>query len=405
MAQVLVREIDQKGFGIGTVPGPALPMVLPGELVEIETEQGALRDLKIVVPSADRVRAPCRHFKTCGGCLMQHASDGFVSDWKAEIIRHGLAARGLSAPFRPMLTSPPGSRRRATLHGRRTKAGALVGLHARASDQVLAIPDCKLLDPALMAVLPLLERIVALGGSRKAELDLAVTVTDTGLDLAVSGGKKLGPDEIESMSRLAAEGFARLAWNGEVLSQSHPPALRIGAAMVPLPPGAFLQATREGEAALVAAVQDIAGGAVRVVDIFAGIGTFALPLAATAAVHAVEGDAEMVRALDQGWRGATGLHRVTTEARDLFRRPLLPDELSRFDAVVIDPPRAGAEAQMRELARSTVPVIAAVSCNAVSFARDMQILIEGGYALDWVQPVDQFRWSPHVELVARLSRP
>ncbi|MCR8724447.1 class I SAM-dependent RNA methyltransferase [Frigidibacter sp. ROC022] len=405
MTEILVHEIDHKGFGIGATQSPPLPTVLPGELVEIETEAGRLIRQRIVRPSPDRVKPPCRHFKSCGGCMMQHASDDFVARWKTGIIRNGLAARGLSTEIRPIVTSPPNSRRRATLHGRRTKSGALVGLHARASELMLAIPDCKLLDPALLAVLPMLERIVTLGGSRKGELDLAVTVTDSGLDLAVSGAKQLEPGQIEAVTALAAETFARLTWNGELLSQSHPPLLRFGTATVPLPPGAFLQATREGEASLLQAVREITDGAGRIADIFAGIGTFALPLAARAEVHAVEGDAAMVQALDQGWRSATGLHRVTTETRDLFRRPLLPDELERFDAVVIDPPRAGSEAQVRELAQSGVPVIAAVSCNPVSFARDMQILVQGGYRLDWVQPVDQFRWSPHVELAARLTRP
>lgn len=179
----------------------------------------------------------------------------------------------------------------------------------------------------------------------------------------------------------------------------------MGRARVSPPPGAFLQPTPQGEAALVAAVRDAIGAARRIADLFAGCGTFALPLAETAEVHAVEGDAAMTAALDAGWRGATGLRRVTTEARDLFRRPLTATELGRFDAVVLDPPRQGAAAQTAELARSRVAVVAAVSCNPVTFARDAKTLVAGGFALDWLQVIDQFRWSPHVELAARLSRP
>ena len=400
MAGVTITALDPRGFGIA--PGIApVARVLPGEIVEIDPEKG---DARILVPSPDRVSAPCRHFRSCGGCAMQHASDGFVAAWKEGIVRHGLAARGLDAPFREILTSPPESRRRATLHGRRTKAGAIVGFHARASENVVEIPGCRLLHPALIAALPVLRRMVGAGASRKGEVDLALTLTDSGLDLAVTGGRELTGPEAVRMVGLAAGAFARLTWNGDLLAQDRPPAIRLGPASVALPPGAFLQATREGEAALVAAVEEITRGATRIADLFAGIGTFALPLALRAEIHAVEGDAAMTGALDHAWRGTTGLRRITTETRDLFRRPLLADELAGFDAAVIDPPRAGAEAQMRELARSRVPVIAAVSCNPVSFARDAGILVAGGYRLDRVQVVDQFRWSPHVELVARFSR-
>jgi 23S rRNA (uracil1939-C5)-methyltransferase len=208
-----------------------------------------------------------------------------------------------------------------------------------------------------------------------------------------------------SLARITeAHGLARLTWEGETVALRTAPMQRFGAALVSPPPGAFLQATAEGEAALVAAVREATGPARRILDLFAGAGTFALPLAETADLHAVEGDAALLVALDKGWRQTPGLHRVTTETRDLFRRPLEPDELGAFDAVVIDPPRAGAEAQTRALARARVPVIAAVSCNPVTFARDARILVEAGYRIDWVQPVDQFRWSAHVELVARLSR-
>ena len=200
-----------------------------------------------------------------------------------------------------------------------------------------------------------------------------------------------------------AHGLSRLTWNGEIIALRAQPMLRFGPARVPLPYGAFLQATAEGEAALLTAVTEAVGKARRITDLFAGIGTFALPLAQHAEVHAVEGEAAMLAALDKGFRMAEGLKRVTTEARDLYRRPLEPDEFKGVEAVVIDPPRAGADAQSHTLAKSKVPVIAAVSCNPATFARDAKILIAGGYKLDWVQPVDQFRWSPHVEIAARFT--
>jgi 23S rRNA (uracil1939-C5)-methyltransferase len=335
---------------------------------------------------------------------MQHAADPFVAQWKLDIVRGALAGQGLDAPFRPIATSPPRSRRRATLAARRTKGGVLIGFHARASDTLVAIPNCQLLHPAIMAGFPAFQALVLAGGSRSAELSLTVTHSQSGLDVAVQGGKTPDADLRMALARLAETfGIARLTWNDEVVALRTPPVQRFGQALVAPPPGAFLQATAEGEAALLAAVKQAVGPARRVVDLFAGSGTFSLSLAETAEVHAVEGDAAMLAALDRGWRQAQGLHRVTAETRDLFRRPLEPDEFKAYDAVVIDPPRSGSEAQAATLARTRVPVIAAVSCNPVTFARDARILTEAGFSLDWVTVVDQFRWAAHVELAARFS--
>ncbi|MCW3781442.1 class I SAM-dependent RNA methyltransferase [Defluviimonas salinarum] len=393
-------------LGDGIAEGPVfVPMALPGEVVEGEVEAGRMASPKIVTPSPGRVKPACPHYRACGGCALMHASDAFVADWKADVVRTALAAQRLEAEFRPVVTSAAHSRRRATLAGRRTKKGALVGFHGRASDTFVEVPGCLLLHPDLIAVMPVLSEITMLGASRKGELALTVTRSDGGVDLAVSGGKPLEQSLFSALADLARRaGFARMSWDGEPVANRRPPVQRFGAASVSPPAGAFLQATEEGEAALVAAVRDAVGNARRIADLFSGCGTFALPLAENAEIHAVEGEAAMLAALDAGWRRAEGLHRVTTEARDLFRRPLMPDELKRYDAVVIDPPRAGAEAQARELAGSGVPVIAAVSCNPVTFARDSRIIAAAGYRLDWVQVVDQFRWSPHVELVARFSR-
>ena len=397
-------------LGDGIAPGPEgplyVPQTLPGEVVEGTIAGDKLVDVRISTPSALRVRPPCRHARACGGCLMQHASGDFVADWKAGIVRTALAAQGIEAPLRPVITSPPQSRRRASLSGRRTKGGALVGFHARASDTIVAVPECQLLHPDLMATLPALEALVMAGCSRHGELALTVTLSLTGPDVAVTGGKPLdGPFRL-TLARLAeAHGIARLSWEDEVVAMRAAPVIGFGRGRVTPPPGAFLQATAEGEAALLAAVRDAVGEAPRLADLFCGVGTFALPLAEQAEVLAVEGDAAMVAALDKGWRQAEGLKRVQTQARDLFRRPLEPDEFKGIAAVVIDPPRAGAEAQTACLARSAVPVIAAVSCNPATFARDARVLLGAGYRLDWVQVVDQFRWSAHVELAARFSRP
>ena len=392
--------------GDGIAEGPIyVPGMLPGEEVEGDLRGDVLQDARILTPSVDRVKPPCPHARSCGGCLMQHARDGLVEEWKLGIVKGALAGQGLEADLRPILTSPPRSRRRATLAARRTKAGALIGFHARGSDTIIPVPNCQLLHPDLMAAMPALEALVITGGSRTAELSMTVTRSLGGPDVRVTGGKPLDAALTLALARLTeAHGLSRLTWEDEVLALRAAPIQAFGKARVAPPPGAFLQATAEGEAALLQAVREAVGTASRITDLFAGAGTFSLPLAEQAQVHAVEGDAAMMAALDKGWRMAQGLHRVTCETRDLFRRPLEPDEFKGVEAVVIDPPRAGAEAQVATLARSKVPVIAMVSCNPATCARDAKVLLAAGYRLDWVQVVDQFRWSSHVELAARFSR-
>lgn len=381
-------------------------MALPGEVVEGEVIAGRIAAPRILTPSADRVRPPCPHYRACGGCVLQHASDRFVEAWKAEVVRVALAGQGLEAPVTGVDTSPPRSRRRATLAGRRTKTGTLVGFHARGSDTLVDLRDCLILRPELMAMLPALHEATALGASRKAEVAFTLTLSDAGVEIAAQGGKEVDPPLFEALADLARRhDLARLDWNRDTVAARRPPIQHFGKARVTPPAGAFLQATAEGEAALLAAVREAVGGAGRIADLFAGSGTFALPLAEQAEVHAVEGEAAMIAALDRGWREAQGLKRVTTETRDLFRRPLLPDELARFDAIVIDPPRAGAEAQVAQIAAAQVPVLAHVSCNPVTFARDARTLVGAGYRIDWVRVIDQFRWSAHVELAARFSLP
>lgn len=405
--KLTISRLGHLGDGIAEGPaGPLyIPGMLPGEEIEGTLQGDRLEEVRIVTPSVDRVRPPCSHAKSCGGCLMQHARDGLVEGWKRGIVEGALAGQGLSAPMRGVATSPARSRRRAVLSGRRTKGGALIGFHARASQLIIPVPNCQLLHPDLMAAMPALEALVIAGGSRTAELDLMVTASLAGADVVVTGGKPLDTALQLDLARIVeAHGLARLTWGDEVVALRAPPMQRMGRALVVPPPGAFLQATAEGEAALLDAVRDAVGDAARIVDLFAGCGTFALPLAEQADLRAYEGDAAMIAALDRGWRQAPGLHRLTAEARDLFRRPLEPDEFKGVEAVVIDPPRAGAEAQCATLARSQVPVIAMVSCNPVTFARDARALVAAGYRLDWVQVVDQFRWSAHVELAARLSK-
>lgn len=401
--EITIQRLGHKGDGIAE--GPILaPLTLPGETVTGEVADGRMAAPRILTPSPDRVKAPCAHFRQCGGCALQHASDDFVAGWKRQVVETALAAQGLSTDFRPLHTSPPRSRRRATLAGRRTKKGALIGFHARRSDTIVPITECHVLNPDLMATLPALEEITRLGASRSATLALALTRSEAGIDCAVTGGKPLDEALRLALPRFLGR-FARLTWDDETVFTEAPPVHRFGPATVIPPPGAFLQATPGGEAALLTAMQEATTGAQRMVDLFAGCGTFALPLATRAPVHAVEGARAMLAALDHGARHATGLKPVTTEARDLFRRPLMAEELARFDAAVIDPPRTGAAAQVQELAAAAIPRIGFVSCNPVTFARDAKTLSDAGYRLDWVQVIDQFRWSPHIELAAQFTRP
>lgn len=401
---VRIERLGLRGDGIGAGPVYA-PMTLPGELVQGELSHDRLSAVRILDPSPDRVRPPCPHFSACGGCALQHASDSFVEHWKAEVVSTALAAQGLGAPIIGVATSAPRSRRRATLSGRRTKKGAIVGLHGRTSGTIVEISNCQLLDPALVEVIPALRALTALTGSRKGELSFAITRSDAGVDVAVTGAKPLtGPLRADLAALARRYGLARLILDDEHIGEWRAPTQTFGAATVTPPAGAFLQATEDGQAAMQSAVARAVGPAKGIVDLFAGCGTFSLPLVRHATVHAVEQDAAMLQALDQGWRQAKGLKLLTTEVRDLFARPILTGELDQFTAAVIDPPRAGAQAQFAELAKSTIPNIAAVSCNPITFARDARALCDVGFQIDWIEVVDQFRWSPHVELVAAISR-
>lgn len=404
MTSYTIKRLGHLGEGIAE--GPIyVPLTLPGEVVTGDAAGDRLSNVRIEKPSENRVKPPCRHFKACGGCLLQHASDSFVAGWKLDVVETALRAQEIDTNVAQIETSPIKSRRRATFSARRTKKGATAGFHARASDTIVEIPDCILVDPDVLAGREIAAELAVVGGSRKGEIAVSVTKSENGLDIQVQGGKPLdGQLRIDLANLVARRNLARLAWEDETIAEAMPAHQQFGAAHVLPPPGAFLQATKDGEHSLLKGVIEAIGDAKRIADLFAGSGTFSLPLAELGEVRAFEGDAEMIAALDKGWRMATGLKTVVSETRDLFRRPLMPDELDRFDAVVIDPPRAGAKAQVIELAQSTVPVIAFVSCNPVTFARDAKTLIDGGYTMETISVVDQFRWSPHVEIVAKFVK-
>lgn len=410
-AEVVIGALGHLGDGIAETPDGAIfvPFALPGERVRVRNiGEGRAELVGILTPAPERASPPCRHFGTCGGCALQHIEAATYRNWKREQVAAALAARGLEIEVDPLVPAVPRSRRRATLAATRTKKGVTIGYYGRASHTIVAIAECPLVMPEIERALEGLAHLVEPGLSRKGRAALAITATETGLDVAVSGGKEIdGPLRAELARRAAAIDLARLAWNGELIAERRAPQVTLSGLRVSPPPGAFLQATAEGEAALVRLVLEAVGGARRVADLFAGCGTFTAALARRAAVLAVEGEKPQLAALDRALRAqgpALGLKPVELLTRDLFRRPMLPSDLEKIDAVVFDPPRAGAAAQAEMLARSSVPLIVAVSCNPATFARDARLLVDGSYRLLRVTPVDQFLWSPHIELVGLFRR-
>lgn len=403
---VSIESLGAQGDGI-TGDGLYVAGALPGERVDIDRagDRGLLKAVR--EPSPHRTEPLCPHYRDCGGCVFQHGDDALVAEWKSALITRALAARGIEVPvMRPVLTSPPASRRRISVSARRGKKAIQIGFHAKASDQIVPISACIVARPELVDALPALAELVPTAASRRSAVRIVLTATENGVDAAFFDAKELdGPGRALLAGAANRAGVARLSWNGEPVVTRMPPVVRFGRARVLMTPGGFLQATEEGERALTGTVREIVGGARHVADLFCGMGTFTLPLAEQAEIRAFEGDASAIAALDRGWREAEGLRHVEATRRDLAHRPLLAREFRGIEAVVIDPPRAGARAQVETLAQSDVPVIASVSCNPATFARDSRILMDGGYRLDWIQPVDQFRWAAHVELVARFSRP
>ncbi|WP_394648600.1 class I SAM-dependent RNA methyltransferase [uncultured Sphingomonas sp.] len=386
-----IVRIAARGEGVAA-DGRHVALAAPGD---------RLADDGTIVPGPHHIDPPCRHYPECGGCQLQHLDDASWSAFITDRIGSALAAHGLATTIRAPALSPPRTRRRATLH---VEPAGRIGFTAARSHQIVDLHECHVMAPELFALVRPLKRLLP-GFKAKRRLDVHLTLADQGVDVLVKGVAPDGLAHHDALTAFAqAHPVARIAFDDGLGPETHwepePVTITLGGVAVPLPPAAFLQATVEGEATLVAAVREALGDARIAADLFAGLGTFALSLPGR--VYAAEGARDAIMAL----KAAAGRAQrpVFTEHRDLFRRPLTTAELDRFDAIVIDPPRAGARDQMAQLATSTTPVVAYVSCNPSTFASDAQRLCEGGYALDWVQPVGQFRWSTHVELAARFSR-
>jgi len=398
-----IAALGAQGDGVAEIAGGPryVPFALPGERVRAGDDG---RTELVSAPSPERRAPPCRHFGVCGGCVAQHMGDDLYAGWKRGVVVEAFQQHGLAPEIAPLLRVPPGSRRRAVLTATQERGQITLGYHRRRSHDLFSLEECPVLVPAIIAALPGLRAIAAALGRREARL--TVLATPIGLDVAADGGAgRLEARTAALLATLAARHrIARISLDGETIVELAKPGLSMGGVSVVPPPGAFVQAVAQAEAAMVDHVRAGVGKARRAADLFAGVGTFTFALAPQTRVLAVDGDAKALAALADGARRASGLKPIETKMRDLFREPLSAKELEAFDAVVLDPPRAGARAQAEALARSQVPRVVYVSCNPGTLARDARILVDGGYRLENVAPIDQFLFSAHVESVAVLER-
>ncbi|WP_319410997.1 class I SAM-dependent RNA methyltransferase [uncultured Cohaesibacter sp.] len=407
--EITIDELGGKGDGIAYHSAGSLyvPFALAGERVRVTPmgERGELEE--VLEPSADRIAPVCPLFQTCGGCAMQHLAPPAYGAWKQALVRDALASRGFEdLPIAPLVATEPGKRRRAVLTARLIGRRLLFGYHEARSTRVVDVHHCPLLVPALNALLPKLADYLPLFMSKKNLARVTLLATHNGVDVSLDDVRDMrqGQDYLKAVEMAEALDLARLSANGETLLERRPPLLQMGGAEVSPPAGAFVQAEESAELAMAKLVLESVGDAKRVIDLFCGSGTFALRLARKAQVWALESEDAALKALERAWRFGDKLKGIKMERRDLFRRPLLAQEMKKFDALVFDPPRAGAKAQCEEIAKSKVPVVVAVSCNPGTLARDLRILVDGGYRIASVTPVDQFLYSPHVECVVTLTR-
>lgn len=405
--ELTISRIGAQGDGVADDGnGPRyVPFTLAGERVRASFNGDRGRLEAVIVPSKDRIEPICRHFTKCGGCALQHMAFGAYAQWKRDQVVAAFRSRGIDARVGE-LVPPIGKRRRAVLSARRTADGIILGFHEAQSHDLVDIVECPVLEPRIVAAFPGLKKLLLPLMSRRGEARVNVTMTAAGLDVAIDGIERtLSPSVRSGVAADAASlGAARISVEGDPVYEALSPFLIFGGAEVALPPGVFIQAVGEAEQVIAGLVTAALGKVKTVADLFAGAGALTFPIAAKAKVFAVDNDKAAIAALSQGVKKATGIKPVTVLVRDLIREPLSALELNEHDAVVFDPPRAGAEAQSKMLARSKVKTVVAVSCSPATLARDARILIDGGYQLEAVTPIDQFQYSPHIEVVAVFRR-
>ncbi len=435
MSQTQDLTIDRlaaQGDGVASTPdgNVFLPFVLPGERVRAQLSEGRASVVDILEPSPDRIAPICRYFTHCGGCATQHMAASAEQAWKTGLVATAMSQQRVfdsassaaesaddtaevkakvrvASSIQPIIASPPGTRRRAVFAARRTKAGAILGFHEQRSHDIVDLAVCPILSLQITSRLDALRALVTPLLSRSGEARMTVTLADNGVDVVLEDTKpELTFDERATIADLSrAARIIRLTVKGEIIFATGEPQLKFGRVNVTPAPGVFLQAVPEVEARMTEIILAAVGKSKRVADLFSGLGTFSFPLAERAEVLAVDGDKASIACLTQAVKRAQGIKPVTAKVRDLFREPLSAKELQSFDAVVFDPPRAGADAQARMIAKSKVPIVVAVSCAPSTLARDLKTLIAGGYVLQSITPIDQFIFSPHVEAIAILRRP
>ena len=408
MTERKTYTVDRLGIrGDGIADGPDGPLYLPGALPGERVSVGGGEPAGIEHASPQRRHGYlCPHAPDCGGCALQHFSDDLYRQWKATLVGEALKGHGIAADVRPMLSAPAGSRRRAVLTARRDGQLIELGFHRGQSHDIEPLEACAVLAPAIVSALPGLRALALIALTSKSEARIGVVATPHGLDVDIAGARRaISADQRTAMVQTASSHrIARLSLDGTpMLTLARPALLMAGVEVIP-PPGAFLQAAAEAEVAMTAIAVEAAGKAKRVADLFSGLGTFSFALARRARVLAIDTDRALIEALAAAARGAAGLKPIETKVRDLMRDPLSPRELDGFDAVLFDPPRSGAKAQAQALAGSKVKTVVAVSCNPATLARDLEILLAGGYRIEAVTPIDQFLFTAHIEAVAVLRR-
>lgn len=412
-----ISSLGAQGDGVGERDGTPVfvPGTMPGDVASVAVRDvrrnGIYADLlEITQASPDRVDPVCRHFGTCGGCQLQFMNPTVYAAWVRDRTVMALAHHGFDAGLvRAPVITPANSRRRVALKALRVAAGTVLGFNERGSHQIVDVRECPVARPELVALFAPLRTVLAGILPQRMAATVHLTMTASGVDVLIDAPKALDLSAREALVEFATtHDIAGLHWQDQgfldPVAIRREPVMNFAGAMVPLPPAAFIQASDEGEAALVAAVVDACKGLGRVADLFCGIGTFTFPLAKDHQVLAAEGAKVALDGLQQAANVSSGFKQIVTKHRDLFRRPLSAKELEMFDAVVFDPPRAGAKDQVEELAKSSVGRVVAVSCNPNTFSRDARLLADGGYRLDYVLPIDQFLWSPHMELVGVFSK-